>query len=156
MHDNSQKCMLVTGGPCIKQEWYFSIQFLNMNSGQQFRRSGIKNSNKNISQTPSIVSSPISIVWCFTASHFMSFKDSPEWCVYSIRSINLGFSTSSNGWSHATTHSVKSYSNSSWSHGPCKLTSIVSKGEKEMLLLLHAPFVHWRLFQYIPIYLEVS
>ena len=69
---------------------------------------------------PSIVSSPIFIARLLMPLRFGIFSVPPAWCVRFIIRINSGFSTSSNGWSHAITHSVRSCSNFSWSQGPCQ------------------------------------
>lgn len=66
----------------------------------------------------SIISSPNFITLHWIPSRFGS-ENLVGSQPYSIITINSGFSTSSNGWSQAATHSMRSLSNLSWSQGSC-------------------------------------
>ena len=93
---------------------------------------------ENIPQVPSTVTSPIFITQHRTPSWLGSLTEEAGWWAYVINFTNSGFSTSSNGWSHAMIHSVNKCSNFSWSHGPfirlCQANHIREKQEGNILL----------------------
>ena len=121
MSNNHQKCVTITRCPSIEGEANFSLQRLH----DQLKRvtivapKEIKESHTtNIALVSSIVFSP-RVMICRRMPSFFGRENLVESRLYSIIETNSGFSTSSNGWSHATIHSMSSFWNFAWSQGSC-------------------------------------